>query len=529
MAATVVNLDALIPREDFEVESGNESSNVVKIERVPIRDLEAGFFYNALRKPDFQRETANWPPEKILDLVKTFVNGDLIPAVILWQSGRDIFVIDGAHRLSALLAWVHNDYGDGPRSREFFRNQIPPEQQRAADTARTLIDGELGSYDEHAKAAKFPDQSRVEVRDRANRLGYLALPVQWVPAGDAQKAEDSFFKINQAGTAIDPTETRILKSRFSPSALAARLIVRNATGHRYWSQFSPDRQKSLEGVAKEIYETLFTPSLAEPIKTLDIPVAGRGYSADTLPIIFELVNLANEIRVVDATKKKKSEEFKTPEVDPDGQKTFDFLINTRKLSRLLSGTHPSSLGLHPAVYFYSAVGRYQPTSFMAVVSLIKDIDRRGKLKEFISVRAKFEEFIIKHKTFSNRVAYRYGSGAKGFMQLRSIYERILTELQNGRDIEAVEQILRADPELAWLKVEIDGESAGSSTRFTRTTKSAAFLAEALKNPLRCTICHGLIHMNSISIDHITRRRDGGASIVENAQLAHPFCNSTVKN
>src|SRR5258708_2611972 len=80
-----VNLDALIPREDFEVVS--ETTNVVKIERLPIRDLEAGFFYNALRKPDFQRETANWAPDKVLDLIRTFIEGDLIPAVILWQSG----------------------------------------------------------------------------------------------------------------------------------------------------------------------------------------------------------------------------------------------------------------------------------------------------------------------------------------------------------------------------------------------------------------------------------------------------------
>lgn len=252
MAAPAVNLDALIPREDFEVESGGEPSNVVKIERVPIRDLEAGFFYNALRKPDFQRETANWPAGKVLDLVKTFVNGDLIPAVILWQSGKDIFVIDGAHRLSALLSWVHNDYGDGPRSREFFRNLIPDEQKRAADATRKLIEEELGTYEEHMAAVRYPERSRPAVRERASRLGYLALPVQWVPAGDARKAEDSFFKINQAATAIDPTELRILKARFAPNALAARIIVRNATGHRYWSQFSPERQRELEQIAREI-------------------------------------------------------------------------------------------------------------------------------------------------------------------------------------------------------------------------------------------------------------------------------------
>ena len=70
MATPATNLDALIPREDFEVQSVADPSNPVKIERVSIRDLEPGFFYNALRKPDFQRETANWSPAKVVDLVK---------------------------------------------------------------------------------------------------------------------------------------------------------------------------------------------------------------------------------------------------------------------------------------------------------------------------------------------------------------------------------------------------------------------------------------------------------------------------
>jgi len=44
----------------------------------------------------------------------------LIPAIILWNSGRYIFTIDGAHRLSALIAWVLDDYGDGIISQTFF-------------------------------------------------------------------------------------------------------------------------------------------------------------------------------------------------------------------------------------------------------------------------------------------------------------------------------------------------------------------------------------------------------------------------
>lgn len=46
---------------------------------------------------------------------------------------------------------------------------------------------------------------------------------------------------------------------------------------------------------------------------------------------------------------------------------------------------------------------------------------------------------------------------------------------------------------------------------------------------RCCICSAAIHFNSISIDHIVRKQDGGLGTVDNAQLSHPFCNTGVKN
>src|SRR5947209_6781340 len=94
-----VNLDALILREDFEVVDSPVQFHA--LQSIQIRDLEPGaFFYQVLRKPDFQRETADWSPEKISEFVQSFLDGDLIPGIILWNAGSNIFVIDGAHRLS---------------------------------------------------------------------------------------------------------------------------------------------------------------------------------------------------------------------------------------------------------------------------------------------------------------------------------------------------------------------------------------------------------------------------------------------
>ena len=55
------------------------------------------------------------------------------------------------------------------------------------------------------------------------------------------------------------------------------------------------------------------------------------------------------------------------------------------------------------------------------------------------------------------------------------------------------------------------------------------MIEALSTSVRCKICGGYIHKNSISIDHKIRKEDGGGGTVENAQISHPYCNTTYKN
>src|SRR3972149_10031680 len=94
-------LDALIPREDFEIEDDAFHNSGAPISSISLRDLEYNsYFYKVLRKPDFQRETNEWDPERVCTLVECFVNGDLIPSIILWNTPKSYtFVIDGSHRL----------------------------------------------------------------------------------------------------------------------------------------------------------------------------------------------------------------------------------------------------------------------------------------------------------------------------------------------------------------------------------------------------------------------------------------------
>jgi hypothetical protein len=81
-----------------------------------------------------------------VDLIRAFLDGDLIPAVILWERGDEIFVIDGAHRLSALIAWVRDDYGGGKLSFSQFGSGLTEEQIAVAEKTRKQVNTEIGAY-----------------------------------------------------------------------------------------------------------------------------------------------------------------------------------------------------------------------------------------------------------------------------------------------------------------------------------------------------------------------------------------------
>ena len=112
-----ITLDSMIPRDDFAVEAGVEEGGEFEFDLLPGFPLaslakDSGVL-KLLRKPDFQRETNHWSAEQTTTFIASFLDGEVIPSLILWKSPSFIFVIDGGHRLSALRAWMEDDYGDG--------------------------------------------------------------------------------------------------------------------------------------------------------------------------------------------------------------------------------------------------------------------------------------------------------------------------------------------------------------------------------------------------------------------------------
>lgn len=511
-----VNIDAIIPREDFEVEENQNPGK--KKETISIEDIKSdSFFFINVRKPDFQRETNEWDENKISQFIRSFVEGDLIPAIILWRSsGGYLFVIDGSHRLSSLSAWVNDDYGDGDISKMFYDGLIPDEQIEIAEKTRKIVHSTVGSYKDYKLALTHPDKVKPEIVKNAKNLGALAIQLQWVE-GDSTKAENSFFKINQQAAPIDKTELTLLKTRRYPNSITARAIIRGGKGHKYWSQFESAVQNEIQKLAEDINNVLFNPKLNTPIRTLDIPIGGKLYAASTLPLILDFVNISNEI-----TSKTQLED------DKDGLETIKYLKKTLKIANLINSNHPSSLGLHPVIFFYSKDGRHKTALFYSIVHFVMDIEKRKKLNDFVKTRVNIESIVWNYDYLIQQINRKYRSAQASYIQISTFLKRCMELLLEGNTVIDSIKIL-ISKEYDYLTIDNQEFEETSSSDFNTNRKSAVYIKDAIESAPRCKICNGLIHKNSISIDHKERKEDGGLGRIDNGQITHPYCNTGYKN
>ena len=294
MKMQTITLDALIPREDLNILSTTGSSgNTRNKTTLSIEDLKYdSFFFSALRKPIFQRETNEWDAEKVCSMIESFVNDELVPAIILWRNqGGYIFVIDGAHRLSSLGAWINDDYGDGQISTSYYGNYISEEQRNIAEKTRKLVNDRIGAYKEIEAISRNRLTTEDKVKNEiAKNLGALAIQLQWVD-GNASKAEDSFLKINQSATKISDAELDLIKNREYSYAIASRAIVRAGKGYKYWSAYEEKEQEVIVSLSKKIHQIMFGNGRVDNDDINSMPIGGPLSSSLTLDVVTQTVRI----------------------------------------------------------------------------------------------------------------------------------------------------------------------------------------------------------------------------------------------
>jgi hypothetical protein len=518
-SSNLVNLDAMIMREDFAASTDGQSFE--KADKITLRELApGGFIGNLLRKPDFQRETNHWTPDQVVSLLECFVFGDLIPSVILWKSNTNFFVIDGGHRLSVLKAWVEDDYGDGATSQAFFGYEISSEQKKTAQKVREQINSKIGRW-QHFQSKLGSQNNSATEQKILNTIAVRGLPIQWVE-GDADKAETSFFKINTQGTALDDIEELLLRGRKKAVSISARAIIRAGKGHKYWSSFDPEASAKIEFLSKKNHSILFDPELQRPVKTLDLPLGGPKGVRTAIQSLIDLCLIAIRNQAGDPKSMDDMVE------DVDGTATIGVLTSTLRLAQRITGNDKGSLGLHPAVYFYGPSGRHSSPMFMGTVSLIARVlsnNDKDFFARFTSVREDLEGILIRQKDTISTVLQKHRSKVRV-----EKYEEFLRGLiQALKNKEVVDDALIVKLLGLEGKVVI-GRDIHSGTAFSDDTKSQAFLSKALESAIKCPECRGYIDSEkSISYDHLQRVREGGKGSVDNCALLHPYCNQSIKN
>ncbi len=214
--------------------------------------------------------------------------------------------------------------------------------------------------------------------------------------------------------------------------------------------------------------------------------------------------------------------------DDVGELTIDRLRETKELLQTISSKMPNSLGLHPTIYFYSRKGNFRVSVFYAVLMFVKHIKSADRLNEFTSVRGKFETFIYKYDYVIDQINRSQRTIKKSVTVLTNFYMGVMEYLRDGNDVdETMGKILSSNsyPKFLFAK----DEEHISNTDFNANRKSEVFIKQAFSSALKCPICGGMLHINSISIDYKVRKEGGGNGDVLNGQTTHFYCNTTYKN
>jgi len=156
------------------------------------------------------------------------------------------------------------------------------------------------------------------------------------------------------------------------------------------------------------------------------------------------------------------------------------------------------------------------------------LDKRKSFDLFIKNREKFEKAIYQYDYVIQQIFRKHRSAYSSAKHISNFYFKLLESLNLGKEIDESIKEIANEEDFKYLSFSQDEEEV-TTADFSRERKSAIYIKEVIDSAPKCNICKGLIHMNSITFDHIQRKQDGGRGNVNNGQIAHPYCNSTYKN
>jgi hypothetical protein len=262
---------------------------------------------------------------------------------------------------------------------------------------------------------------------------------------------------------------------------------------------------------------------------LDVPLAGYGYGSHVLPFAFDLAARTNRLAVADSTGRTRQEKI---DDDPDGSMTLSYLTSARKITRFICSNDASSLGLHPALYFYNESGSFQSAALFNLADWLYGLQQKGKINQFLKIRADFEQMILDHPVVIRPPSHKFGSGRRTRSKAILLFDDIFDRLLSGETPDDVWITLNSQLEYIFLGADDQEQkqalATGQPGKFGAKAKSAGFLAQTLPVAPKCALCGGILHKNGMAADHIHEKSNGGSSAAINLRYVHPICNSNRK-
>lgn len=525
-----------------------DSPNPQNKTAIEFRDIQENEVWRNFRKPEFQRATHYWNDDKIIDLLKSVINGYIIPGVILWHNDQtgQVFVLDGAHRISVIRAWVTDDWGDSEKANT--RSYVEEAELNAAKRIRERVNREIGGFAECVQAGNefsdLIDQDKLpkeHLSERAYLLGKFIrnapfsgflVPIQWV-IGDYNVAEQSFIKINMGGQPLDEQQRKFIECRRAPVVRAINGVATNGTNNTYWL----DYKEECRALSEQIYSYLFSHSIAsndeKSFKDLPFCVVKKQKTFDHIAFLQNIFTISHkgitgEKNITDYLSRYSHES----DDNVVAEETRRSLLNVNEMFLNVKGKEPQSLGLHPGVYFYTTSGEFRELYFLLFLSFFshgskQDLSSR-KLR-FTKSRDLFEEVWMQVKDALLKEFSRLGAGPARITHehVRFIYDLLdIVDHCKLNNLETVDAIRLFVEKLKVVKIEdLDLLEAGEQAKpFSRQVKLQRRMLDEYASATRCKICGGRTVTDSIQYDHMEERARGGKNSVSNARIVHPFCN-----
>jgi len=559
-----VHLDHLINRQSLRyrsklanvmVQSGSAASAHRSDSSIRFDDIrQKDGWFDRLVKPDFQRATCAWDPEACVTFLNSVVRRRIIPSIILWRSSENglVYVLDGAHRLSVLRAWMIDDWGD--KAGDFYeKNENLEEIQAAAQSARALVRERIGLFTEfeaaNAQWIKIAFEGGAPRQLMLSREANMAmfysdmvnssrtLHAQWED-GDYEAAEESFLAINRQGERLDDVEQLLIEHRNgSLSRVIMSIASAGASGH-YWPE-PHDAQDLSEGVRKKLagfnnrcgalHHLLFVPPFDAKILDLNVPfVVAPGHFRPHQHLI-ELLPLLTEGGAIGGERLPQLLAKDSPAEPEEIILNADQLL-TRLEKKLghLGGKNSDSLSLSvvPLIYWYNRKANFVRGLFYGWCHWLLSGDDTQVQERKIAVsaiRGELEEVLIRYKDEIAEVQHRSGAGLKSLGAVGALLQKLAEALLSERELpvdakdEKIRQIVGAKP--------MSRSKAGNTRSFSKGSRIEINVRELLSSAIKCEICGGVVDLKQgLQYDHKHEHAKGGLSVADNGRPTHPFCN-----